>query len=283
MCASTICCNERGAGLMVALATMGDGVRIAYRWDGSQGAPVLLLSNSLGTDFHMWDPQIQALARHFRVLRYDVRGHGQSDTPGGAYSIDRLGRDVLELLEATGVVRTHFCGLSLGGMIGQWLAVRAPENIDRLVLANTSAYMGPPSNWQTRIDTALTEGMTSLAEGSLARWFTPAFLNRAPAEALGIRTMLLANRPAGYAGCCAAIRDMDQRATAGLNSLPTLVIAGHHDPATSVADGAFLAQSADDGRLVVLSGAHLSNVECADDFNANLLGFLGQGDGSRSV
>lgn len=254
---------------------VGDGTRIAYRWDGPEAAPVVMLSNSLGTDLHMWDPQIAALARDFRVLRYDMRGHGHSDAPAGAYSMDRLGCDAVELLDALRLQTVHFCGLSLGGMVGQWLAVRAPERVERLILANTSACMGPPSNWQARIEGVLADGIVPLAEASLARWFTPGFPDRAPDLVAPVRTMLLANNPVGYAGCCAAIRDMDQRPTSCLNTRPTLVIAGRLDPATSVADGAFLADSAADGELCVLEAAHLSNVECPIEFGRQILSFCG--------
>lgn len=254
--------------------TVRDGTRIAYRWDGAKGSPVLVLSNSLGTDLHMWDPQMGAFAKNFRVLRYDTRGHGQSDAPSGAYSIDRLGCDVVELLQELGLHKVHFCGLSLGGMIGQWLAVRASQSIDRLVFANTSAYMGPPSNWQSRIEGVLANGVAPLADASLARWFTPNFLTHAPEAIAPIRAMLLANRPGGYVGCCAAIRDMDQRAMAGLNELPTLVIAGRFDPATSVEDSIYLAKHARNGRLAILDAAHLSNVECPQQFSERVVAFL---------
>ena len=253
---------------------VGDGTRIAYRWDGPEDAPVLVLSNSLGTDLHMWDPQIAEFTRTHRVLRYDTRGHGQSDAPVGAYSMDRLGRDVLELLDALELQKVYFCGLSLGGMVGQWLAVHAADRIGRLVLANTSACMGSPSNWQARIDGVLANGIAPLADASLARWFTPGFAEREPEAVAPIRNMLLANNPTGYAGCCAAIRDMDQRPTARLNMLPTLVIAGQHDPATSVAEGAFLAGSAANGKLCVLEAAHLSNIECAREFSKSVIAFL---------
>lgn len=253
---------------------VGDGTRIAYSWDGPEDAPVLLLSNSLGTDLHMWEPQIAAFARAFRVLRYDTRGHGQSDAPAGAYSMDRLGRDVVELLDVLGVPRAHFCGLSLGGMVGQWLAVHAPARISRLVLANTSACMGPPANWQARIDGVMANGVAPLADASIARWFSPGFAERDPAAVAPVHKMLLANDPVGYAGCCAAIRDMDQRPTSHLNGLPTLVIAGRSDPATSVSDGAFLALSAAEGELCVLDAAHLSNVECPAAFGDAVLSFL---------
>lgn len=260
--------------MAVQFFTTDDGCRIAYRFDGPEGAPVLLLSNSLGTTMEMWAPQMAAFTRRFRVLRYDSRGHGQSDSPAGAYSMDRLGRDAVLLLDAVGVERADFCGLSKGGMVGQWLGFRAPEQIGKLILANTSAYMGPPSGWQTRIEGVLRNGMGPLAEASIARWFTPDFPSRAPDAVAPIREMLLACDPSGYAGCCAAIRDMDLRPTAALIVPPTLVIAGSQDPSTSVADGRWLADRAKDGRLVELDAAHLSNVEQAQAFADIVLDYL---------
>jgi 3-oxoadipate enol-lactonase len=254
--------------------TTDDGWRIAYRFDGPSDAPVLMLSNSLGTDREMWNPQIRAFSAHFRVLRYDSRGHGGSDAPPGAYSIDRLGRDAVELLDCLAIDKAHFCGLSLGGMVGQWLAVRAPERIDRLILANTSACMGPSARWQTRIEAVLKDGMQWLTDASIGRWFTPDFVQSHSDLIEPIRRMLSETNPVGYAGCCAAIRDMDMRALAPLNRLPTLVIAGDQDPATSVTDGKWLAESAADGRLAILLAAHLSNVQCPDKFAALVLDFL---------
>lgn len=254
--------------------TTDDGCRIAYRFDGPEGAPVLLLSNSLGTTMQMWVPQMAAFTARFRVLRYDSRGHGQSDSPAGAYSMDRLGRDAVQLLDALNLETVDFCGLSKGGMIGQWLGVRAPERIRKLILANTSAYMGPPSGWQSRIDGVLANGMAPLAEASIARWFTPDFPSAVPDVAAPIRAMLTACDAAGYAGCCAAIRDMDQRPTTALIQPPTLVIAGARDPSTSVADGRWLADTVKDGRLVEIDAAHLSNVEQPEAFAAAVLDFL---------
>jgi 3-oxoadipate enol-lactonase len=251
-----------------------DGCRIAYRWDGPLDAPVLVLSNSLGTDSQMWDPQIAGLTEHFRVLRYDSRGHGQSDAPHGATSMDRLGRDVVEMLDALRLDRVHFCGLSLGGMVGQWLAAQAPKRLNRLILANTAAYMGPPANWQSRIEGVLSHGMAPLAEASISRWFTDGFPLANPQAIAPIRTMLLACAPQGYAGCCAAIRDMDMRAIAGLNSVPTLVIAGSLDPATSVEQAQFLVLQGAQASIAVLPAAHLSNVECPDQFLQAMLAHL---------
>lgn len=252
----------------------GDGCRIAWRFDGPEDAPVLLLSNSLGTDRTMWAPQMAAWSRRFRVLRYDSRGHGASDAPVGAYSMDRLGRDAVELLDALDLPKVHFCGLSKGGMVGQWLGIRAPERLHRLVLANTSAYMGPPSNWDARIASVLKDGMRPLAEASVERWFTRAFAQNTPDVIAPIRDVLLATNPTGYAGCCAAIRDMDMRRTVRLIYVPTLVIGGNHDPATPPPHSEALAKSIDHARLAMFEAAHLANVEVPDQFADAVLGFL---------
>jgi 3-oxoadipate enol-lactonase len=256
------------------MITTDDGCRLAWRADGPVDAPPLLLSNSLGTSMAMWDAQIQAWSSHFRVIRYDSRGHGQSDAPAGAYSMDRLGRDAVELLDGLDIEKAHFCGLSQGGMIGQWLAARTPDRIERLVLANTAAYMGPPESWQSRLNAVLSDGMAWLAEASIGRWFTPAFVDHEPARVEPIRQMLLTTNPIGYAGCCAAIRDMDLRPLAICNRIPTLVIAGSEDPATPVRNSAFLVESAADARLEVVSAAHLSNVEVPEAFASLVLSFL---------
>ncbi len=252
----------------------GDSCRIAWRFDGPCDAPVLLLSNSLGTSMAMWDPQMAAFAARFRVLRYDGRGHGGSDASSGGYSLDRLGRDVLELLDALSLEAVDFCGLSLGGMIGQWLGIRAPERIRRLVLANTSAYMGPPSNWDSRIAAAVRDGMAPLAEASVARWFTPDFAAANPATIAPIREGLYATDPIGYAGSCAAIRDMDMRRIGILNPLSVLVIGGTLDPATPPADSDALATVIPNARLVMLEAAHLSNIEQPGDFSRHVIDFL---------
>lgn len=255
--------------------TLGDGARIAYRWDGPEEAPVLVLSNSLGTSMGMWDPQVERFSRAFRVLRYDTRGHGQSSAPPGSYSIDRLGRDVLELLDGLGIDKVHFCGLSLGGMIGQWLAVRAPGRLERLVLANTAAYMGPPEGWQTRIETVLRDGMESVAAASISRWFTPGFPERQPKAVAAIRQMLLTTSRGGYAGCCAAIRDMDQRPTTQLIHTPTLLVVGLQDPSTPPKDASLLAgPMTRPPERVDLQAAHLSNVEQPEAFSDAVLEFL---------
>ena len=258
-----------------SFVTVGDGCRIAYRFDGPNDRPVLLLSNSLGTNLGMWEPQVAAFTQRFRVLRYDSRGHGASDAPPGAYSMDRLGRDAVELLDALGLERAHVCGVSKGGMVGQWLGFRAPERVNRLVLANTAPYMGPPSGWQQRIETVLREGMAPIAAGSAARWFTPEFQARAPDVVQSVLEVLRSISPGGYAGCCAAIRDMDLRPTAALIAPPTLIIAGTRDPSTPPEDAEALARAMRRSpRLVKVEAAHLSNVEQPEAFARAVLAFL---------
>lgn len=254
---------------------MGDGCCIAYRFDGPEHGPVLMLSNSLGTHAGMWAPNLAALTARFRVLRYDSRGHGASDAPPGAYSMDRLGRDAVELLDALGLERVHFCGVSKGGMVGQWLGVRAPERIDRLVLANTAAYMGPPSGWQQRIDTVLRDGMGAIADSIVDRWITPEHRAASPDVAAMLTAMVRSTTSIGYAACCAAIRDMDLRPTAPLITPKALLIAGARDPATPPAGIEALARMIpSSARVVSLDASHLSNVERPDAFASAVLDFL---------
>ncbi len=253
----------------------GDGCRIAWRADGPESAPLLVLSNSLGIDMGMWAPQMAGWARHFRVVRYDQRGHGRSDVPPGAYGLDRLGRDVIELLDALGIEAAHFCGLSLGGMVGQWLGIHAGHRLRRLILADTSSHMGPPSAWNERIDLVRAEGMAPLAQASVERWFTADFAARAPEAVAPIREMLLRTDPTGYAGCCAAIRDMDLRRTARLIEVPALVIGGAQDSATPPPHSEALARTIPGALLAMLDAAHLANVERAAEFEALVADFLG--------
>lgn len=255
-------------------AVMIDGCRIAWQLEGPEDAPVVLLSNSLGTSIEMWQLQIASFTKRFRVLRYDMRGHGGSDAPEGAYGLDRLGRDVLELLDALGLDHVHFCGLSLGGMIGQWLGVHAPERLDHLVLANTASFMGPPLGWQTRIDAVLENGMSIIAEAVLQRWFTPSFLASSPQILGQVEHQLRATSSIGYAGCCAAIRDMDLRPVIGQISCPTLVIAGALDPATPPLQSAAIVSAIIGAQAAELEAAHLSNVERPVEFTRAVLDFL---------
>jgi len=253
-----------------------DGCPIHVAVEGPDGAPVLMLSNSLGTNLHMWDDQMPAFTRHFRVVRYDSRGHGQSGAPHGEYTIERLGRDALAVMDALGLEQVDWCGLSKGGMVGQWLGTNAPQRIGRLVLCNTAAHMAPADLWNQRIAAVTANGMAPLVESVVERWFTKAFREKAPQAVDRIRQMLLTTPPHGYAGCCAAVRDMDQRETIRSVTAPTLVIGGRQDPATPLAAAELIQKRIPGARLVVLEAAHLSNIEQPAEFTAAVLEFLGK-------
>lgn len=233
-----------------------------YVLDGPEDAPVLVLSNSLGTTLGLWDGQVPALRERFRLLRYDIRGHGGSPAPPGPYGMPDLGRDVLSLLDGLGIRRASLCGVSVGGMTGMWLGSAAPEKIERLVLICTSALLGPKDLWNGRIETARTKGMDALVEGVLERWLTPAFRTGNPETVEKVAGMLRACDPEGYAGCCAAIRDMDLRDRLTSIKAPTLVISGAEDPATPPEHGESIAGSIPGARFeVVADASHLANVE----------------------
>jgi len=259
----------------LSIFTTGDGCKIAYRFDGPADKPVLVLSNSIGVTLNMWDPQIPDLSRHFRVLRYDTRGHGASGVPAGGYSTDRLGRDVIELLDALNISRAHFCGLSLGGMIGQWLGIHTPDRINRLILCNTSSFVGPAEQWDSRIASVLqAENMSETAEMFLRNWFPPHMLEAENATVRTFRAMLLATDPRGLAGCWAAVRDMDMRRTVALINRPTLVIAGQYDTVTALSHSELIAATVPGAKLVVLPAVHLSNIEYPEVFLSAVLEFL---------
>lgn len=245
-----------------------------YQIDGRADAPLLVLCNSLGTELGMWEPQMPRLLEHFRVLRHDARGHGQSQVTPGPYTIAQLAADVIALLDHLQAERAHFCGLSMGGMIGMWLGAHQPARFERLVLSNTAAHMPPPEAWNTRIDKVKREGMAAIVPMVLERWFTPGFVARAPQQVEPVRAMLLRTPVAGYVASCAAVRDMDQRGALAAIAVPTLVIAGSHDSSTPPADGRYLAQQIPGARYLELDAAHLSNLEQADRFTDAVTGFL---------
>jgi 3-oxoadipate enol-lactonase len=257
----------------MAEANLGD-VRIHYRLDGPSDAPVVVLSNSLGTELAMWEPQVAALVPRFRVLRYDSRGHGASSVPDGPYTIDQMGGDVVALLDHLGLARVRFCGLSMGGMVGMWLGRFAPARVARLVLSNTAARIGPPEAWNTRIARVNEGGMAAVADMVVARWFSPAFLATQPPAATAARQMLLRCNPQGYVAACAGVRDMDQRDGIAAIGVPTLVISSTHDVSTPPPDGRFLAERIAGARYVELDAGHISNLERPADFNRALVDFL---------
>jgi len=260
----------------VAHLQLADGV-LNYRFDGPDDAPVLVLSNSLGTDLGMWDRQIPLWSEHLRVLRYDTRGHGASLVTEGPYSIEQLGRDVLALLDALDIPQAHFVGLSMGGLIGQWLGIHAGQRLHSLTLCNTAAKIGNDEVWNTRIDTVLKGGkqaMADLRDASIARWFTPAFAQAQPAQAQHICQMLAQTSPEGYAANCAAVRDADYRAQLNRIQVPTLVVAGTEDVVTTPEHGRFLQDAILGAKYAEFPAAHLSNVEIGEAFSRRVLDFL---------
>lgn len=257
--------------------TTGDGVRVAYRIDGRDDRPALILANSIATTLHMWDLQIPKFAEHFRVIRYDYRGHGGSDVPAGAYSDGRLGRDVLELMDWLGIEKAHFLGLSLGGWVGQWLAIHAPERIDRLILSNTSSYLGPAETFDRSIAATLAApDMKEAAETFLGNWFPKTMIASNGPVVRRFREMLLNISRQGLAGLFAAVRDADMRRTSALIQSPTLVIAGEFDTVTSHAMGEAIASTIPGARLKTFPSVHFSNIEFAQAFNEEVVAFLDQ-------
>lgn len=252
-----------------------NGLRQYYRLDGNEDRPVVVFSHSLGCDHSLWDAQAAALAPHFRVLRYDTRGHGATDVPAGDYSIETLAVDALALIDALGIDWFTWCGLSLGGMIGQRLGVTAPARVTNLILANTSPRVADPNSMETRRRTAIEQGMPAITETAMGRFFTAETLASNSPAAAGIRRVLLATNPAGYAGCCAAIRDMDHTRILSSIRIPTLVIAGDYDVSTPWSGhGEVLAREIVNAQVEHLATAHLSNLKRPRGFIAALFRFL---------
>jgi 3-oxoadipate enol-lactonase len=242
--------------------TEGTTVELHHLFEGSEEAPVLVMANSLGTTLRMWDEGAPALRERFRLLRYDHRGHGGSPVPPGLYTIEDLGRDALALLDGLGIERFSWCGLSIGGMVGMWLASEAPERVEGLVLCCTSALLGPRELWDERIRVARKEGMDALVDSVVVRWFTPEFFSAHPETVEKAAAMLRGTDPEGYAGCCAAIRDMDLRDRLGQIRAPTLVISAAEDPATPPEHGELIRNSIPGAGFEVIPGAsHLANIE----------------------
>jgi 3-oxoadipate enol-lactonase len=251
-----------------------NGICLRYRLEGKPGAPVLVFSNSLGTNLSMWDPQVSALRGEFRILRYDTRGHGLSSVPPGPYTQEHLGGDILALMDAIEIPQAHFCGLSMGGQVGIWLGANAPNRFARLVLCDTAAHIGNPEIWNARIAAIRAGGMPGIVSGTIERWFTQKFIAHSPDAIASVRRMILDTPPQGYIGCCEAIRDTDLTDQASRVTAPTLVISGTHDPATPPAQGRLLASLIRGARYLEFDAAHLSNIEAASKFTAAVREFL---------
>lgn len=258
---------------------------IFYQIDGRPGKPWLMFSNSLGTDLEMWQAQVEFLKNDFRILRYDTRGHGGSvgwpgdDTSGApvtqvAHSLAQLGQDVLSLLDMLDIERTHFCGLSMGGAIAQWLGIHAPQRLNKLVIANSAPRIGTPQGWQDRAAQVRSAGLDAVADGAAARWFTPAFIAHEPQRVAELVATLRGGSPQGYAGCCDALAAADLRAELSSIAVPTLLIAGDADPVTTVADANAMCGQIPRATLATLAASHISNIEAEAGFNQALATFL---------
>src|ERR1700730_19179511 len=243
--------------------------------EGDENKEVLMLSNPMGTNLHLWDPQIPALAEHFRVMRYDSRGHGASVANQGPYSVEGLGRDALAIMDALGIERVHWLGLSMGSIVGLWLLIHARERIGRAVLASAAAQIPGPDLWNTRIQSARDTGMNGVAMASSERWFTKTFRDAKPEKVEAVMEMVRATPLHGYSAALAAIRDMDMREAIRSISNKVLVIAGRHDPSTPPGMGALVASSIEGAKFVTLEASHMSNIEDEANFTTAAVDFLG--------
>lgn len=259
----------------MAQKVQANGINIAYRFDGPQDAPIVMLSNSLMSNHTMWDPQMSALTRSFRVLRYDTRGHGDTDAPAGPYTIKLLAEDAIALLDALDIDKVHFAGLSMGGMIAQYLGANFPDRINSLMLCDTASEMPTLDMWNDRISTAESQGIVGLLDGTLKRWFTAPFLENDKAAVEKVADMIRTTNTGGYIGCASAVRDMSQTSILSNITAPTIIIVGEDDPACTVEQSRVLQEHIKGSELVILkNAAHLSNIEKTEEFNNAMMAFL---------
>ncbi len=253
---------------------VGD-LEVAYKLEGPPGKPIVLMSNSLMSDHSMWDPTVPALLNHYRLLRYDTRGHGQTTVTAGPYSIAQLADDAVGLMDALGIASAHIMGLSMGGMIAQQIGARYPDRVESLLLCDTASEMPPRSMWEERLAIARKDGIPGLAESTIKRWFTAPFIERAPEAIAKVRAMILTTPLEGYINCASAVRDMAQTTMLLKIKAPTLVITGRQDPACTVEQSTVLHRMIDTSKMVVIeNAAHLSNIEQPEVFNREIRAFL---------
>jgi 3-carboxy-cis,cis-muconate cycloisomerase len=265
--------NENKIYTMNNIMHLSNGIDVRYKLEGNPSLPVLVFSNSLGTDYHMWDAVMPFLLPHFQILRYDTRGHGKTSVTPRPYSIELLGNDLITLLDDLNIKKATFCGLSMGGLIGQWLGIHHSERFEKLIICNTAAKIGVVEVWNERIGNILKEGTPSIWDATLDRWFTPNF-QQETTKIAAVKSAFLSCNTEGYAACCAAVRDADFRDLIDKITTPTLIIAGKYDPVTTVEHAHFLASKIGNSEVKILEAAHLSSVECAEDFANVVLSFL---------
>jgi len=254
-----------------------NGIRMNYEISGKEGAPIAVLSHSLGSSLVMWGPQMESLRTHFQVLRYDTRGHGGTESPAGSYTLEMLGEDVIALLDALKISRVHFVGLSLGGMIGQYLGLSHPARLRSLALCSTAAALPPEAQplWDERIETARVRGLQALVDATLERWFTSAYLQKNPPMLGIIRRQFLETSPDGFIGCCEAIRRLNYLDRLSAIKTPSFILVGEDDPGTPVSASQAIREKIPGSKLTILSAAkHFANIEKAEAFNSALISFL---------
>ena len=247
-----------------------------YEFEDFGNSKVLIFSNSLGTNLSMWEQQVDILSHHFNILRYDTRGHGKSGVltnPNEAYDIATLGQDVLALMDYLELEKVHFCGLSMGGLIGQWLGINSPNRFEKIVIANTAAKIGNAEGWNQRNKHVTEHGLESITAATAERWFTENFRKQHPSVISGILDNFVQTDVLGYAACCAAVRDADFRTELHNLEVPTLVISGSKDPVTTVEDAKFLMKRIPLACHVTVTAAHLSNMERGEEFAKLILHF----------
>lgn len=251
-------------------------VTLNYATFGNSSNPALLFSNSLGTSYHMWQPQIDALQTDYFIICYDTRGHGASSAPAGPYSFDQLGQDVIDLLDHLNIDKAFFCGISMGGMTGQWLAIHYPKRFYHLMLCNTAAKIGTEVAWQDRALLVRTEGLSTIAETAATRWFTSSFIANNPDIVSNLSNELAAGSAEGYASCCEALSIADTREHLKTITAPVTVIAGSEDPITTITDGQYMADNIPNAVLNTINASHISNIEQPEVFNQFIHKYLSQ-------
>ena len=248
--------------------------QINYQTFGDASKPALVFSNSLGTKYSMWQPQIKHFQQDYYVICYDTRGHGGSEAPQGPYSLEQLGQDVVNLLDHLNIAKAAFCGISMGGLTGQWLAIHKPERFSQVIVCNTAAKIGQEQAWQDRAALVREQGLAPIASTAASRWFTDPFIQSNPAVVAELSNDLGAGSPEGYANCCEALAKADVREQLSSIQIPVLIIAGQQDPVTTVADGQFMQQRIANSQLFEINASHISNIEQPEAFNQAVQTFL---------
>ncbi len=251
-----------------------NGVTLNYQAFGDAAKPALVLSNSLGTNLNMWQSQVEFFKENFYVICYDTRGHGASSTPAGPYTIAQLGQDVINLLDHLKIEKASFCGISMGGLVGQWLAINKAERFNKVIICNTAAKIGQEQAWLERAALVRENGLEQIAATAASRWFTDGFIQANPDLVAALSQDLAAGCNLGYANCCEALATEDLREKITTIAIPLLVVAGQQDPVTTLADAKFIVNKVAHSQLFEINASHISNIEQPDAFNQAVFDFI---------